>query len=102
MNKHLFFRYYHTKISNIHTKFRSDNQLQDLINKIVPGFAESERTARTQFYASRGEPEESEFVLTQGQCPPTICEVYHDQFVDLVKFGEKSIDSSPLAQEMWI
>ena len=41
---------------------RSDNQLQDLINKIVPGFAKSERAARTQFYASRGEPEESELL----------------------------------------
>ncbi|XP_063683701.1 polycomb group RING finger protein 6-like [Bolinopsis microptera] len=41
---------------------KSDNQLQDLINKVVPGFAETERASRKQFYASRGEREEADTV----------------------------------------
>lgn len=37
---------------------KADNQLQDIINKVVPGLAVGERKCRREFYRSRGQPEE--------------------------------------------
>ena len=46
----------HTPLTPL--SLRADNQLQDIINKVVPGLAVGERKCRREFYRSRGQPEE--------------------------------------------